>query len=156
MLSNKYFWPLKTVADKLDVSDLEWALFGSANLAFRGLKINPRDMDICVHESKIWQIEEMFLSYPHSPIKKVDSLFPDGGQVYKFVVNIGDIPIEFNAEFSQTPYYYLQIEKGNIDKIYYLGTLINSIPLEVEAKYYRLMGREKKAEMIEDFLSKGV
>lgn len=97
-MSKKFIGVLKFIIHKLEGKKINWALTGSSALALRGIKIEPRDIDIVTNKQGAYKINQLLKKYEIEPVKfsKTDRLSSHFG---KF--KIKEVPVEVIGNFSQ-------------------------------------------------------
>ena len=140
------------IAHKLNEANIEWALGASMMLYFKGIVTEFHDIDLMVAESDAKRVDLIL-----SEMGKKCPSNPTPNPMYKtksfmeFVID--SIDIDVMAGFGiikDGKFYDCSLCKDQIVEKITLGN--EPIPLQSPSlwiKYYRLMGRDKKAEMIE-------
>lgn len=140
------------IAHKLNESNVEWVLGASMMLYFKGIVTEFHDIDLLIAEKNIEIVNSILVeigkrlppSQTPNPMYKTKAFM-------EFVID--SIDIDVMAGFGiikDGKFYDCSLRKDQIVEKITLGN--ETIPLQSPSlwiKYYRLMGRNKKAEMIE-------
>ena len=68
MISPAFFEALKIIIERLEDSDIPWALTGSVNFALQGIAVMPNDIDLQCNEADIHALAESFEKYVIMPV----------------------------------------------------------------------------------------
>ncbi|WP_249865258.1 nucleotidyltransferase domain-containing protein [Paenibacillus konkukensis] len=139
---------MQFIYSRLAATELNWALTGSAGLAYQGLPVQPNDIDIQTDEAGAYAMERMFASYIAKPVayssngrirSHFGKLLVDGIEVEI----MGDIEKLVDGQWEKTP------PLASIKRIVQAGDMrLPVLSPDYEAEAYRKLGRFEKAEMI--------
>ena len=68
MISPAFFQALKIIIERLEDSEIPWALTGSVNFALQGITITPNDIDLQCNQADIHALAEYFDNYATTPV----------------------------------------------------------------------------------------
>ena len=151
MLDRRFKEAIKIICSKLDKNKIRWALIGSTNMAFQGMDVKQRDLDIIVHFNDLKKMKKIFSEYGISEIRELKALMTHPAWEVKFILN--GIEVQILGENDEGDY----VMKLIANRVVYLdlnGIRIPCFTLEAEEQKYRETNREKKANMIREFLRK--
>ena len=143
---------LLRIAHRLNEAHVEWALGSSMMLYFKGITSNFHDIDLMVadHDAECVRtiLSEMGASFPSdsipNPMYRTKTFM-------EFLIDSVEVDVMAGfAIVNDGTVYDCALRKEQIVEKIPLGTEV--IPLQsplLWCKYYRLMGRTEKAEMIE-------
>ncbi|MGI1690677.1 nucleotidyltransferase domain-containing protein [Thermoanaerobacter uzonensis] len=145
---------LKKIKDKLDDSDINWALTGSLSFALQGMPVKVHDIDIQTDERGAYEIERLFEKYV---IRKVEFSQAEKIRSHFGVLMIDGIKVEIMGDIQKLVDDVWE-EPVDLEKhkkfVYVQGMRIPVLSLDYEYQAYKKMGRIEKAEMIKEWLFK--
>ena len=132
---------LQKIAHRFNEANIEWALGASMLLYFKGIISEFHDIDLMVSVHDAEQVRTILseMGELHAPASASDPMSVDIDVMAGFSI------------VSEGKVYDCSLDKEQIVERMTLGTEI--VPLQslrLWCKYYRLMGRNKKADMIEN------
>jgi len=133
---------LQIILDSLQGKEFIWRLEGSANLKIQGVDVSIRDLDITTNNNGI----EIF----REALKKfiVKDFFSQKIKGHSIVCNINDFEVEINS------YGDRKLDMFNkTEKILWNDLQIPILPLEYAKKFYELINRKEKVDLISKYLS---
>lgn len=133
---------LQIILESIKGKDFIWRIEGSANLKIQGVEVSIHDLDITTNNEGI----EIF----RNALKKyiVKDFFSQKINGYSIILNINCFEIEINS--------YGDRQTNMFDKnrkILWNNLQIPILPLEYAKKFYELINRKDKVELISKFLS---
>jgi hypothetical protein len=151
MLPDNFIKSIKLITSELQNKNIKWALVGTTNLALQGLDVKPNDLDIVTFANHIQVFERIFKDYIIKPLTKKISSTKGCPDYYILMLSINGVEIEVMGEF-ETNVYFSKVGRGEIEEIDLEGMRIPCLNLSSEANAYEKLGRNKKVEMIKDFI----
>ena len=139
---------LSILAEKLNASDIRWALTGSMNLALQGLSVHPKRIGIVTMHENRDTLSELFRGYPIIELFRLEN---DEAEEIRYRVNSIELLIclefehGFYRQFLDPNHSLVQIKINTHD--------IPCLRLEDELRAYEHIGKPEKAEMIRTFLA---
>ncbi len=133
---------LQIIFNNLHDKEFIWRLEGSANLRIQGVDVSARDLDITTNEDGI----KIFRNSLEKFIVK--DFFNEKINGWSIVCNINDFEVEINS--------FCNEELNMFDKteiILWNGMQIPILPLKNAKKFYEIIKRKEKVELIEKYLS---
>lgn len=133
---------LQIIFNNLQDKEFIWRLEGSANLKIQGVDVSVRDLDITTNEDGI----KIFRNALEKFIVK--DFFNEKINGWSIVCNINDFEVEINS--------FCNEELNMFDKteiILWNGMQIPILPLKNAKKFYEIIKRKEKVELIEKYLS---
>ncbi len=133
---------LQTILKKIQDKELIWRLEGSVNLKVQGVEILAKDLDITTNDEGI----EIFRNALNKYVVK--DFFSQKINGRSIVCNINDFEVEVNS--------YGDRELDMFDKtkrISWNGLEIPILPLEYAKKFYELIDRKEKVDLISNYFS---
>jgi len=133
---------LQIILDSLQGKEFVWRLEGSANLKIQGVEVTVQDLDITTNDSGI----EIF----RNTLKKyiVKDFFSQKINGRSLVCDINGFEVEINS--------YGDRELDMFDKtkkIFWNDLQIPVLPLKYAKKFYELINRKEKVDLISNYLS---
>ena len=139
---------IKEIAEKLNESQIKWALAGGANLNLQGIEITSRDIDIIVDHKDLERVAEIFKK--HGPS---DPVFIKNNEGEHINFEINGIEVEVCGDYDNGTYHKIR-EKDGATKIINLdGIPIVVFTLESSIKAYEQTNREDKIKLIKQFIN---
>jgi len=133
---------LQIILDSFQGKEFLWRLEGSANLKIQGVDVSVRDLDITTNDEGI----EIFRgALKKFIVKDFFSQKINGGSI---ICNINNFEIEINS--------YGDRELDMLDKtkkILWNDLQIPVLPLKYAKKFYELINRKEKVDLISKYLS---
>lgn len=139
---------LEILSKILNENRITWGIGGSCLLQFYNLYSEPADLDLWVQPSDMQHIRHIFKDF-----KEIPTDIPLPAQYHLKIVFI-DIEVDFIACFMIKPNQYefiYEIEPNNIQPIDYDGIKIPCTFLEDWYIIYRLLKKDDKANLIQNF-----
>ena len=136
------------LSKKLNDSNITWGVGGSTLLEYYGLYTHPDDLDVWIHPKDIKKAKSIFRNYKHI---KTNIYLPDK---YHFKIKFYDIEVDFVACFIVKPNQHefsFFISPNNLKYIKMNDLRIPITFLEDWYIIYKLLKREDKAKVIEDY-----
>lgn len=144
---------LKKIKDRLNDSDINWAVTGSLSFALQGMPVEVHDIDIQTDERGAYEIERLMREYV---IRKVEFSQAERIRSYFGALMIDGIKVEIMGDIQKLVDGRWE-EPVDIEKykklVYLQGMKIPVLSLDYEYQAYKKMGRIEKAEMIKKWLS---
>lgn len=135
---------LEGIGKNMNRHKIEWYLMGSAGLFLRRVPgiSNVNDLDLLVSQDNYENIKNIFGNY------LVNEGSSDLGK--KILLNVDGVSVEICAEDLRE--IYAESNPGELySTIDVNGVRVPLVPLEREENFYRMFGREEKAELIKEF-----
>ncbi|MBI9046819.1 MAG: hypothetical protein JEZ06_20200 [Anaerolineaceae bacterium] len=134
---------------------IPWVLTGSLGMRLQGMQLHPEDIDIQTDKTGAYQIAKALSPFCIQDIKflKSEHIQSHFGKfvIHGFTVEImGDIQKKLTNNSWENPVHIPSVRKWISWQKYQVPVL----SLSYEAKAYRRLGRDKKATLIEEFLTK--
>jgi len=132
---------LRTILDNLKGKEFIWRLEGSANLKIQGVNVSVRDLDITTNDEGI----EIF----RNTLKKfiIKDFFSQKINGQSLVCNINGFEVEINSYGDRRLSMF-----DKIKKIWWNDLQIPILPLEYAKKFYELINRKEKVDLISKYL----
>lgn len=134
---------LEIILDKVQDRKCIWRLEGSANLKMQGVDVSIRDLDITTNDAGI----EFFRHALEKFISK--DCFSHKINGHTLVCYINGFEVEINS-YSNKELEMFERTK----KILWRGLWVPILPLEHAKKFYELINRKEKVELISEHLQK--
>ena len=133
---------LQIILDSLQGKEFIWRLEGSANLKIQGVEVSVQDLDITTNNEGI----EIF----RNTLKKyiVKDFFSQKINGHSIVCDINNFEIEINSYGDRKLDMFDKTEK-----IFWNDLKIPILPLEYAKKFYELINRKEKVELISKYMS---
>ena len=133
---------LQIILDNLQGKEFIWRLEGSANLKIQGVEVTVQDLDITTNDEGI----EIF----RNALKKyiVKDFFSQKINGRSIVCDINNFEIEINSYGDRELDMFDKTEK-----ILWNDLKIPILPLEYAKKFYELINRKEKVDLISKYLS---
>ena len=151
--TQKKLMVLSKIAKKLNENNITWAIGASMLLYFKDITNKFNDIDIVVAEDDVESLNEIVLTFG-------DILPPNPNLKYRtrhfLEFKVDGVDIDVMAGFiivKKNQEYYFPLQHGDINDY----TEINGVKIPLQSisewrKYYELMGRTEKVEMIDSKL----
>lgn len=139
------------LSKKLNESNITWGVGGSTLLEYYGLYTQPDDLDVWIHPKDIKKAKRLFKDFKHI---KTNIYLPDK---YHFKIQFLDIEVDFVACFMVKPNQHEFSFFISPNNLKYIKNHDGTIPLTfLEDWYiiYKLLKREDKSRIIEDYFKK--
>lgn len=139
------------LSKKLNESNITWGVGGSTLLEYYGLYTQPDDLDVWIHPKDIKKAKRLFKDFKHI---KTNIYLPDK---YHFKIQFLDIEVDFVACFMVKPNQHEFSFFISPNNLKYIKMQDGTIPLTfLEDWYiiYKLLKREDKSRIIEDYFKK--
>lgn len=139
---------LREIYRRLKDSDITWSISGSTGLTLRGVDVNPKDIDIIVDAEDVFEVEKKLSEFlvegvEYSESEKFRSYF-GRFEIESIEVEImGDLEKKVDGRW-QGP---VDVEECT-GEIEVRDMTLPVFKLEAEAKAYKELGRDKRAEKI--------
>lgn len=145
---------LKNIATKFNNLNITWALGASMLLYFKGIINSFNDIDIMVANDDVHLVNEILINIGELKAPNPNYKFKTK-TFLEFIVN--GVEIDVMAGFTIVNNNELidcSLQKNQIVEFYNLDkVLIPLQSLDLWCKYYQLMGRNDKVEMIKNYLN---
>lgn len=146
---------LLEVAEKLNKNNVTWTVGASLLLYLKRIATEFQDIDILISEDDITVVKEILLSLGELKGKNPNSQYKSKSFM-EFTIN--EVDFDVIAGFvivNSNKEYYFPLQKEEIkDYITIQGIEIPLHSLEQWENYYKLMNRNEKATLINNYLSK--
>jgi len=149
MITDQFNRVLKVVKERMEESGIRWAVIGSTNMALQGMDVVPRDLDIVVRLDDLKKIPEIFSDMVAQGVKDLPSM--TGEPAWEVNGEIDGVEIQILGE-KDTGQYVSKLINNRVKIVKTSETEIPCFALEAEADAYAETGREKKANLIREFL----
>lgn len=155
MIDQHYLSVLSKIYAQLNVSDVNWVLTGSASFALQGVPTRVHDIDIQTDEVGAHKIERLFSEFI---VRKVNLSSTEAIRSHFGILMIDGVRVEImgdirkrseNGEWEQPV--DLQRHKQFVDVE---DMHIPVLSLEYEYQAYLKMGREEKAELLRQWITR--
>jgi hypothetical protein len=149
MINKNFVKTLNIISNRLNDTQIKWAIIGSANIALQGIDITPKDIDIIVELGDLENIKDIFHKYEISDIEETE--VGVNKPTWKMKLNINNVQVEFSGQENNGEY----VKRLLNDKIRIINIENIKLPcllLEEEALIYKETEREDKAKTIRRFL----
>lgn len=133
---------LQTILDILQNKEFIWRLEGSANLKIQGMEVLIQDLDITTNDEGI----EIFRNALKNYIVK--DFFSQKTNGRSLVCDINGFEVEINSYGDRELDMFDKTEK-----ILWNDLQIPILPLEYAKKFYELINRKEKVDLISEYLS---
>ena len=133
---------LQIILDTLQGKEFVWRLEGSANLIIQGVEVSVQDLDITTNDEGI----EIF----RNALKKyiVKDFFSQKINGRSIICDINNFEVEINSYGDRKLDMFDKTEK-----IFWNDLKIPILPLEYAKKFYELINRKEKVDLISKYLS---
>ncbi len=150
-MDNKIKEVLQFISEKL--LSVNWALIGSANLAFQGIDIDAHDIDILTDEKGFEKIKEILKDFKKPAEKAANSRFKSNYEV--FLINNIKVEVMEGLMYKDNKNNWIKLF-GLSDRIFKdIGKLkVPVISLKKSYEAYVKSGRIEKANLIKKFIEK--
>lgn len=146
---------LKRIAHRLNEAQVEWCLGASMMLYFKGIVSEFHDIDLMISVDDV-EVDKTILSEGHAVFHPITSLNPLYQTKCFMEYDIDAIDVDVMAGFAivrEGEIYDCSLRKDQIsDQLMLDGEVIPMQSPRLWCRYYRLMGRSAKADMIEKAL----
>ena len=133
---------LQIILDSLQGKEFIWRLEGSANLKIQGVEVSIRDLDITTDDDGIGIFRDALKKFI------VKDFFSQKIKGRSLVCNINDFEIEINSYGDRELDMFDKTEK-----ILWNDLQIPILPLKYAKKFYELINRKEKVDLISKYLS---
>lgn len=142
---------LREVQNRLKGADIKWAVFGSTNLALRGIEIEPNDIDILTDEKGAYEIEKLFSKYS---TRKV--VYCSNGKVTSHfgALGIAGVKAEVVGDYTLNKDMQLILDVKDRIMVNFENMEIPCVSLEEELVAYGKNNESEKKKLIENYLNK--
>ncbi|MFH1752419.1 MAG: hypothetical protein ABH821_05790 [archaeon] len=148
MLSKEFFNVLKTIERKLVLVSEPWAVYASANLAFRGFNLTPVDIDLVTSEKGIIAIQSALKEFLEKEIVLQKKLLRKAFFAH-FKINGIEVEVMAEPENDLIKDFNLQ----EIELLLFNDLKLPCYKLEKELEVYVKLNRLEKVKLIEEKLS---
>jgi hypothetical protein len=132
---------LKIILSKVGPREFEWRVEGSANLRVQGLEVTVRDLDITTSKEGITRFRQKFGEYV------TKDFYNDKVQGLSLVMDIEGCEVEINS-YEDEKYHMFD----HIKIIQWKGLTVPTLPLPYAKKFYEMVNRPQKVQLIEEHL----
>lgn len=133
---------LQIILDSLQGKEVKWHLAGSANLKVQGVDVSVRDLDITTNDDGIVIFRNALKKFI------VKDFFNPKINSNSLVCDIHGFEVEVNSYNDEE---LLFLDKT--EKIFWNDLQIPIIPLKHAKKFYELINRKEKVDLISKYLS---
>ena len=141
------------LCDRLDATDVPWAVTASANLALRGLPVEPGDVDVITDADGAYDIADRFSGAVVRPVvppseaasEHIRSHFGALSLDGTTVELMGDVEHRIDGEWVAAPDVAAVRESVPLD-----GRSVPVMPLDFELTGYRARGDHDRASLVEN------
>jgi len=149
-----HYKALEIIIDKFKGHNIEWMVFGSANLALQGVNVEVHDIDLATDKESLEKAAELLKEYMTKPVNyREKGPFKSYNSAFK--INGVDIELIYELQHKLRTGGWAETNQMPKKKIFeYKGLQIPLTPLEIEHQAYELMGRVEKARKVKEFLEK--
>ena len=149
MIPENFKEALKLILQRLEGKQIDWAVYGSANLALQGLDLIPNDIDIITDKQGAFLFDEVFDDFV---VKKAEYFENEEYKAFKASYHIEGVRVDVIGDLHQkNPAGDLWTEtQGFKARMYFMldGYELPVITLEQEFFAYNKLGKKEKAVMI--------
>lgn len=138
---SEIFEVLKIILDKIIGKSVTWRLEGSANLRIQGVDVSVRDIDITTNADGISIYRKALKDY----LKK--NFYNKKIRAHSLLFLIRNIEVEINAYDDEKLNFFDEIKR-----ILWRELELPALPLEQAKEFYKLINREEKVALIENYL----
>lgn len=133
---------LQIILDSLKGKEFIWRLEGSANLKIQGVEVSVQDLDITTNYEGIEIFRNVLKKYI------IKDFFSQKINGYSIVCDINNFEIEINSYGDRELDMFDKTEK-----IFWNDLKIPILPLEYAKRFYQLINRKEKVDLISRYLS---
>ncbi len=150
-MDNKIKEILQFISEKFQ--SVNWALIGSANLAFQGINIDVHDIDILTDEKSFEKIKEIFKDFKKPAEKAANSRFKSNYEV--FLINNIKVEVMEGLMFKDDKNRWIKLFDLS-DRIFKQADNLKVpvMPLKKSYEAYIKSGKAEKANLIKKFIEK--
>ena len=153
-LSPAFFTALGTLCDRLDDTEITWAVTASTNLALRGIPVEPGDIDVVTDGLGAEAIERRFEDHVESEVSRSRSvehrIASDFG-----ALDIDDVRVEIMGDVEHLvdgEWVSAADVAANREFVAVDGRDVPVMTLEREREGYRELGRDQRAVLVDAHL----
>lgn len=147
---------LRKLLPRLLKANFDWALTGSASFTLRGLPFIPEDLDLQTSQAGAYEMERLFAEYLDEPVR-----WSSSGRVQSYwgSLRVDGVQVEIigaiqkrlpDGSWSEPP--DLPSERKYIS---FAGYLVPVLDLKYESRAYALLGRTRRAALLQDWSEQG-
>jgi len=155
MLAENYYSAIRVIVLALKSVRAPWAIIGSANMALHGMDVVPNDLDVSTNLNSLHVITEALAKYKNGEPEIKQPLVAGFREYTEQSFLIEGVDVTFCGEYEDDVYFHTFVD-GEIEELNVGGVCAPVFSLLAEMRSYRMLGREKKAKMIEEFLDRSV
>lgn len=133
---------LQIILDSLKGKEFIWRLEGSANLKIQGVEVSVQDLDITTNYEGIEIFRNVLKKYI------IKDFFSQKINGYSIVCDINNFEIEINSYGDRELDLFDKTEKT-----FWNDLKIPILPLEYAKRFYQLINRKEKVDLISRYLS---
>lgn len=153
MIDPSYLKALKFLMNRLESSNIIWAITGSLSMALQGIPVKPNDIDIQTDEKGVYEIQKLLKNHIIKPVifsgdKSIKSHF-GSLSVFNITVEIMGGVQKLLSNGSWEPPVNIEPHRQFIKLE---GMNIPVLSLKYEESAYRKLGRIEKADLLKEFL----
>ena len=155
MISSEHINVLRQIKTQLANTDIDWVVTGSLALALQGVPVEVRDIDIHTDEQGAYGIESLFSDYVQD---RVAPSYTQDVRSYHGKLVIDGIEVEIIGDIQK------RCEDGTWEDlaaiehhkrvVAVVGMAIPVFSLEYEYQAYLRLGREKRAQVIKEWMTR--
>lgn len=153
MLPPQHLKVLRQIAPLLNDKGMNWAITGSTGFVLQGVPLFPHDIDLQSDEAGAYEIERLLSAYRTRPIALREGEFARS-HIGSFTIDGLEVEVmgelqKRNSEgkWSEPVQFAQQKHFVQVEEL-----LLPVLRLEYEIEAYRLLGRQAKAQMLQDFV----
>lgn len=151
MIPSQHVQTLKTVYHSLRKTDILWAITGSLNFAFQGMRLKVNDIDLQTDASGAYEIERVFAENVAKSVR-----FSRSGKIGSHwgELNINGVKVEIMGALQKKLPDGTWESPVDVKKhrkfITFEGMNLPVLSLAYEEQAYRVLGRTEKADQIRE------
>ncbi len=155
MIDQQHLHVLSIIYARLNTSDVNWVLTGSASFALQGIPIAVHDIDIQTDKVGAYKIERLFAEFV---VKKVNLSSTDKMRSHFGTLMIDGIKVEIMGDIQKRNESGEWEQPVDLQKhkqfVAIQDMCIPVLSLEYEYQAYLKLGREEKAELLKQWLTR--
>ena len=146
----KHLETLKLIADKLNKNDIRWGLGASMLLYLKGITNKVNDLDFIIENDRFEECLVLFNDYEYKIKEKSDGYLTE--HFIESVINGIDVDFMFNFRIKTEVGLYEYPFENDLEEMMIDDTKIYLLSIEDWLEAYKVMGRENKIELLENYL----
>ncbi len=132
---------LQVILDNLLGKEFIWRVEGSANLKIQGVNVSVQDLDVTINDDGINLFRDALRKFI------IKDFFSQKINGYSLICNINNFEVEINSYGDRKLNMFDKTEK-----ILWNGLKIPILPLNYAKKFYDLINRKEKVDLISKYL----